>query len=623
MMLLPSLSFRSRAAGDRRAERGNVLIAALVVVMLVFGLCMGFVRMSSGITARQARSVDMKQARNLAEVGLAEAYFGLTAAKTGNIGAPESPAAIGDGILWVEATELGDNQVQLASTALHGRGRITLGLVVQRKPLNLSSLGIFSSKDFRINPNTLMDSYDSSQGTYGEHLAWRKNEQTVVGSNYSVSVASGSSVLGDVHYGPTGSLSVAAGAVVTGKKQQSPAPTPLPPVEVPDTPLAPSLTVGAADVTVIPPGEHGYLSLKVKGKAVLTGPMTAVFGALSVENNATLSFDNSKGPIDIYVTGDLSLDAGSVAATVSDDPNMLSIQISSDENKSCVLGARSLFYGQIYAPQAQVKVLPNFEVFGSLVAGEIVISAQSRMHYDRNTMPTRQGVLPQLWSWRVLDLPDAIAGMGGDPFQLMGLDRRELLPPAAAHQDQFLEVTYLDADGILRTYAGWESDFDWTQASLLLIGKRDGEIFYTLPAKESAERVEPEYTAEEQALVDFIQSPASSAEVHDKLLAEFPVSDSVLIEAIKRVPSMDVSDLYDLLYQYGPKTTSYPKGKGAGPLSDGVLMAALFQPDFTSKSMAWTLIQNAPISEAVLQATINRNPPLSNADLSSVLKWAQ
>ena len=70
--------------------------------------------------------------RDLGYWGKTVPYVGLGIAKTGNVGSETEPAVYGDGLLWVEATDLGDNLVQLESTGMWGSGRATLGLVVER-----------------------------------------------------------------------------------------------------------------------------------------------------------------------------------------------------------------------------------------------------------------------------------------------------------------------------------------------------------------------------------------------------------------------------------------------------------------------------------------------------------
>ena len=592
--------------------------------MLIFFLSMGFLQVSSGITNRLRGATHNKQAFQLAEAGLAEAYVGLSGMKTGNVGSMEAPAAIGDGLLWVEATELGNDIVELESTGMYGSGRVTLGLAVQRERINLSSLGIFANLDFKVNPNSLLDSYDSSKGTYGEHLAAGTNNQATLGSNGDVILGSGVSVMGDVISGVGGAISVGSGASISGTQAERPAGTALPPVEVPVMTMTAPRSVSGGDTLVIPPGKLGIESLSVGSgsRAILTGPSTLVIGDLSLANLGTLTFDNSGGPIDIYLTGDLSMASGSLASTISDDPNMVTVQVASDDSRSVVFGAKALFYGQIYAPLAKVKIQPNFELFGSLVANDIEITSQSKLHFDLNTIPSRRDVLPDMWAWRVLDVPDAVAGNSMDPFVLLNLDKSLLLPPANAHQDQLLSVVYKDAMDVTQIYNGMESLFDWSKVGSVTSGSRNGEGFAVVVSKEDpqGEQGEP-LTAKEEAQLGMIESAATSADVLSRLDADYPVSERILLEAIQRVPAMSSSDLFDLLVAYGPNSAGYPGGRSPTKAADDLLMAAITQPAFADKELSWILEQNSPLAAEVLDAAVNRTPPMSRPTLNTVLRY--
>ena len=70
---------------------------------------------------------------------------------------------------------------------------------------------------------------------------------------------------------------------------------------------------------------------------------------------------------------------------------------------------------------------------------------------------------------------------------------------------------------------------------------------------------------------------------------------------------------------FGPDVPMYPGGTAAGPLPTDVMMALITQPNFDSKHLGWVLEQNSPLPGPVLDATINRNPPMKISDLNRVL----
>src|SRR5207249_1042936 len=112
------------------------------------------------------QAVNKKRAFYVAEGGLAEAFAGVTCGKSGNVGTKAAPAALGDGLFWVEATELQTNQIKLESTGMVGSGRAVLALVVERGDKSAAALGMFSTGKVTLTSGSLVDGYDSSQGSY-------------------------------------------------------------------------------------------------------------------------------------------------------------------------------------------------------------------------------------------------------------------------------------------------------------------------------------------------------------------------------------------------------------------------------------------------------------------------
>lgn len=611
-------ALRSAALGpDVGRRRGSITVAALVAVLMTFALCMCFLQLSHGATRRQGQAVDLKNAFYLAEAGLAEAYCGLTVAKTGNVGTSERPAAFGDGVFWVEATELGDDIVQLESTALYGRGRVSLGLAAQRVSFHAGDLGFFVSDAVSVNPDILIDSFDSSQGTYAEQaLAGLNNDQAVLGSNGDIALSNGDVVKGDLLVGAGRTGDVPAGATLTGSVRMQPASTVLPPVVVPDVTLSPAVSVSdPAAPFVLPPGEHGLesLTLQAQTTGTLVGPATIVVKELRAMRDSLLTFDTRNGPIDLYVLDKFDLDTSSSAVTVNSRPDEITVQIAGTGD--AILGAKSHFYGQIYAPGSQLKVSAHFEVYGALVAQSLNLAAKGRMHMDINTRPTRGEVLPTMFTWRVVDIPDAVAASGFGLLQTLGVERSSLSSPAESHQDQWLSVTYVDLDGATRTYEGMESEFDWTQVSQVLSGSRDGRIFRAVPeprqdssagAGDGGSGEPADLTPEEQALIDLIDAPTPSRDLKQELLNQSPVTDPVLLAAITREPPMDHPDLKQVLLQNGP-------------LSESVLIAAIDEADFLGASLVEVLTDNSPLSTGEMQAMLTREPPLSATEVNVVL----
>ncbi|MCP3916543.1 MAG: hypothetical protein GY711_13375 [bacterium] len=142
-----------------------------------------FLQVSGALTRSLAGDVENTRAFYLAEGGLSEAYQGLRIGKSGQIGSAASPARAGQGLVWVDATELADGRVRLESTGMCGSGRSTLALVVE--PVEIS-LGFFSDEDLVIDDVLLVDGYDSEEASYDDTVL--EYEQSSAG-DYSAKIA--------------------------------------------------------------------------------------------------------------------------------------------------------------------------------------------------------------------------------------------------------------------------------------------------------------------------------------------------------------------------------------------------------------------------------------------------
>ncbi len=144
-----------------------MLALALVFVFTLTALAAATLQLSRATTLRQATSTNHKLAFYMAESGLAEAYVGLMIGKTGKVGSEHEPAVLGDGLFWVEAREdLEEGTVTLDCTAMVGNGRAILSMVVERGEPSVAGLGMFSDAILDVQPGSLVDGFDSSDGPY-------------------------------------------------------------------------------------------------------------------------------------------------------------------------------------------------------------------------------------------------------------------------------------------------------------------------------------------------------------------------------------------------------------------------------------------------------------------------
>ena len=159
--------YRTPKSAARAARRGSALLIALVALTTVAAIGAMFLQITASTVGRQVAEVENMRAFYLAEAGLAESFQALRIGRTGQVGSQAAPAVYGNGLLWVDATETVDSQVRLTSTALVGRGRATLALVVE--PIEIP-LGFFSDEDLVVDEVLLVDGFNSEEATYEEEV---------------------------------------------------------------------------------------------------------------------------------------------------------------------------------------------------------------------------------------------------------------------------------------------------------------------------------------------------------------------------------------------------------------------------------------------------------------------
>jgi hypothetical protein len=599
MMIIDSRTLRSlrtRRAPDARA--GGALVLSLVAVLMVSVLAAGFMQLGSSLARRQGHAATTKEAFYLAEAGLAEAYTGLAEARTGNVGSEERPAVFGDGLFWVEATEDDPGIVELEATGMVGSGRVTLGMAVERDETSLASLGIFAIDSVEVQAGSLIDGYDSRKGSYGDQVvAGTNGGMGSFGSNGDVTVNGGGGALldGDVTPGVSGSVDTTGSVTITGSSLPRAEEVSLPSVRVPPVTLDAPILHGEAVPLVIPSGTSGFESLRLvaKGSVIIVGPATVVLGTLEAAAGCDIFFDTTGGPIDLFVKDSMNLASGSTLTCSDEDPTQVTIQIAGDGASQSTLAASTSFYGFVYAPETKLQMASDFELFGGLLAKQLGLAAGQRLHYDHALTGGAQGrPLPQLISWRVVDIPAAVAARGSDPFLLLGVDRGSLPAPVAAHEDQWLEIDYRDKNGFPQSYTGWESNFDWSGVGWVEDIERDGE-----------DALDPALSALEK----MIQDPAiDSSQLKDELLDRSPLADSTMLSAITRDPAMDGSHLRDVL-------------TANSPLSDQVLTATIDSGTLSSSALKDVLLASSPLSPSLRDRVASGGTTLSTSDQEKVL----
>jgi hypothetical protein len=472
----------SRRAGETRdatRRRGSALVLSLLAVGTVVVLAASFTQFASAVGNRQTHSLHKKRAFYLAEAGLAESFAGFSCGRSGKVGSEEEPARLGDGLFWVEATELAPGIVRLQSTGMTGTGRVVLSLVARRGKVDVASLGVFSNGPITLGAGSVVDGYDSTLGTYSSQS---DKSGASIASNEGITVTGTllmpTTIDGDATPGPEAELIKSGNVTVTGSQARAFEHLALPAVEVPEFSLEAAQDQSSPYPLVIPPGKAGLEGLTIRSgsQVILQGPAIVVLGSLLLESTAQLEFDTSGGPIELYVTDSLVASARSILSTPSADPSQVLIQVPGATSAAVQLRAQGSFHGIVYAPETQVVLGATMNFHGSLVADALTLNGAAKLHFDRHLAElSKEEELPVVLSWRLEELSTLTGDLSTDPFDALGLDPALLPKPVAALEDQLLDIHYYDAASVYHHYTGVESAFDWNVVKTVIGATRDGE----------------------------------------------------------------------------------------------------------------------------------------------------
>ncbi len=674
------------------------MLQALIVVTVVAMLGASYLNLTSSLARRQSSALNDQQAFYLAEGGLAEAFQAVRMGRTGQVASEASPAAFGQGLVFVEAVELADGSVRLDSTGIYETGRRTLSLVVE--PVD-PALGFFADEDLVMDSVVLMDGWNSGENTYAEastgglplggelaeYAAWlvtcvgRKvfNKMTInviddpfvvhaetlsvmtpeeleefgemlpalrlaypagytiqgpvesyggyqvlsdsedagatapesvlgettgdgarLGSNgdvhFTIPEGEVAEVWGDVLPGPLGSVTGLGNVTIAGSTSSRGSAIELPVVEVPAVALAAPVRHDELLPMLISSGSSGYERIEVAPGAdlIISGPATVVIGSLILEPDATLTLDTRFGEVSLFVTDELDLQPESFVSTSGDQPDETTVQVSSTSsdplNPAVKLDATSQFYGTVYAPDSDVHIGSDFEIFGGVVARRLDVAAGARLHFDNSGFAG--SALPRIVGWRVIEVPAATKALRGNPFRALGLDPNKVTKLANAHDLDAvqMDLEYIDNVGVTRTYTGLESGFDWANASEVVKVERQAtrEKEDDAPPTEEPPTEEPVVGVRaevETALVDLSGTPLKNAL---DLLAPLTANESKVLIDSDRVGGGHLKELL----------------MASSPLSDGPLITLINTDRMTSGQATEVIMASMPLSAEALAAVV-------------------
>ena len=420
-------------------QSGSVLYMALLAIMTLAGLSLAMVQIGASYNAETQAEVDDERALYLAEAALAESVFAVRHGATGAVGTELAPARFGDGLVWSSAAVIDANRTVVTVAAAVGKGRAALEATVAPVAHPAQRFALFSEEDILIEPSSVVDSFDSSLGTYEDQLDAGGedyvNDQAIVATNGNVHVEMPSEIWGDAQPGPAMLATSDDPDAISGSTTPSESTYSFDPVVVPAIASSGSF-LNFSGTRTLAPGDYDFSTLYtgVGARTIVRGPARLVVGDWTLRSNSRFTFDAAGGPIELYLTDDLALASNSTIVTTDFKATGVSVYLVGGPTQSVEFDSNSSFYGTIYGPEAHVHIASNFEVFGAIASRRITLDANSDIHYDESLLNGSAGQLIafEVQTWRQVEFPVPLLRVDRrDPFSVLGLDRNALAGPGA------------------------------------------------------------------------------------------------------------------------------------------------------------------------------------------------
>jgi Flp pilus assembly protein TadG len=230
--------------------------------------------------------------------------------------------------------------------------------------------GVIGLNSFKMSSNAYTDSYDATQGPYN-NMAPLSNG--TIATNGDITLGGNSQVTGNAYYGAGQDFNENGNSWVTGSA--SPLGTAL------SYPNASAGSVANTNNNMVIPGsmlDHsGNLSMSAHDSLTLPAGNYYLSSFTAIGHAAI----NVTGPVNIYVNGDIDL-AGAMTLTANHSTDVQIFDVSA--GSSITLSGSSAVSAEIYAPQCDVTISSNTNLYGSVIGQTIKMTGNAGAHYDQS-----------------------------------------------------------------------------------------------------------------------------------------------------------------------------------------------------------------------------------------------
>ncbi|HQO38313.1 MAG TPA: hypothetical protein PLP56_06135 [Candidatus Omnitrophota bacterium] len=359
-------------------KRGSALIIVYMVIAVLTILGTGIMSRELSEISNTRRYSDAVRAFWFAEAGIYKELYELNYPST-DVGWPGSGE-----VRDVAITNISSSTKMINVTGYFDNSSATISVLAAKSgsPFNFAAFG---NTSLSISGQGNVSSYNSTSDPSGTVRLSNGD----IGTNGDITMSGQAFVYGDAATGPDGEFEDEDNDYISGNVTQD-SDVYLTAVTVPSE--LENVTLGNSVSASWSPAAGNYripsISLAGQNTVTLTGPtnlyLTSTGTALAVSGQAEIVISNSStGPVTIYTPGDISL-AGQGITNEAVTPSKLLIYGTSTDSQTFACAGQGDFYGAYYAPNGDIRLSGQGDLFGSFIGDTVAISGQGNIRYDES-----------------------------------------------------------------------------------------------------------------------------------------------------------------------------------------------------------------------------------------------
>jgi hypothetical protein len=398
----------------RFREGGSALL--LVVFAVVILAAMGAGLLDVGLNSRiiAIRTAQGMAARCAADAGLTKAtYVANESLRTKAWSDITPPCATNERLPNCDATfsyKVGAYTKSSSVVQSVGQcGPVTKAVSAALRLKGLFDDAIVVRDRLSLMPNTLVSGYNSSDPLDTEFDVGIGTLSTLPDR---IPLGPGTVVDGDVFVGVDGDpgVVIGAGGTITGSKYALSEEIKLPVLSPPVLPdMKTGLDAKGATITILPAQSGTYSGVTLTAAGGLPGILEIQGGNVTLHIAGEMSLGagcelivRPGSSLKLYVDGDISGKNSTGFNNEAGNVQDFTLYATGTGEQTFELKAKSNVFGAIYAPNASIALYPSSEMYGAIVANNVIFKSGGNFYYDealRNVSPMDEGARFVLKYW--------------------------------------------------------------------------------------------------------------------------------------------------------------------------------------------------------------------------------